>query len=529
MTQLQERDRATTSQPSLGVVGGARWAWRQLTSMRAALLLLLCLAVAAIPGSIWPQRNIDAGKVADYLLRHPTAGPWMDGVGLFDVYAAPWFAAIYLLLLVSLVGCIAPRIRHYARAYRMAPPRPPRHLDRLPVHSQVQLPGTTEEVLHRVHSILRRRRYRTHVHESQSISAESGHLGEAGNLLFHASLTLVVLAVAAGHLWGWRGDAIVPEGQTLTNTLSSYGTFAPGPWVDTERLPPFTLRVDSMRATFEEQANGAQFGAPRLFKAQVSAASGSVAPNRRTTLEVNKPLSLSGAKAFLLGNGYAPVVTVRDARGDVVYRDATPFLPQDNNYRSTGAIKVSGLPRGRQLGFTGLFLPTAVVDPNVGPTSIFPALKNPALVLTAYEGQLYPGGRPQNVYSLSTDGMTQVKRNGELLRIWLTPGSTVRLPGGRGSITLDSVSRFAGVSVRHDPAKPFALAGAIGAMLGLTFSFATRRRRVFVRARRSGDGSRSTPMTLVDLGALTKSGDPRLRAIVDSLVSELTSPQGVQS
>lgn len=514
--------------PSLGVTGWVRWAWRQLTSMRAALFLLLCLAVAAIPGSIWPQRNIDAGKVADYLLRHPTAGPWMDRFGLFDVYAAPWFAAVYLLLFVSLVGCIAPRTRHYARAYRMGPPRPPRHLDRLPVFSQVEVPGSPDEVAHRVTGILRRRRYRTHVHEPHSVSAESGHLGEAGNLLFHASLTLIVIAVAAGHLWGWRGDAIVPEGETLTNTLSSYGTFTPGPWVDTENLAPFTLRVDSMRATFEERASGAQFGAPRLFTAQVSASSGPDAPTRRTTLEVNKPLSLPGSKAFLLGNGYAPLVTVRDARGDVVYRDAVPFLPQDNNYRSTGAIKVSGLAKGRQLGFTGLFLPTAVLDPRAGPTSIFPALKNPALVLTAYEGELYPGGRPQNVYSLSTDAMKQLSRNGSPLRIWLTPGSTVRLPGGRGSITLDSVSRFAGVSVRHDPAKPFALAGAVGAMLGLTLSFATRRRRVFVRIRRSTDAGRTVAWSVVDLGALAKSGDPRLRTTVDSLISELTRPPGEQ-
>ncbi|NNM47853.1 cytochrome c biogenesis protein ResB [Knoellia koreensis] len=522
MTELKQRQVGTITQPRLGPTGWARWAWRQLTSMRAALLLLLCLAVAAVPGSIWPQRNIDAARVADYLQRHPLAGPWMDRIGLFDVYASPWFAAIYILLLVSLIGCIGPRTMHYARAYRAAPPRPPRHLDRLEAHRRVQVPGTPQEVVHRTRTILGRRHYRTHAYDEHSISAESGHLGEAGNLLFHASLALIVIAVAAGHLFGWRGDAIVPEGQALTNTLSSYGTFSPGPWVDTERLAPFTVRVDSMRATFEEQASGAQFGAPRVFTATVTASDGPGDPTRRTKLEVNKPLSLPGAKAFLLGNGYAPVVTVRDGAGKVVYRDATPFLPQDNNYRSTGAIKVSGLPKDRQLGFTGLFLPTATIEARIGPTSLFPALKNPALVLTAYEGELYPGGRPQNVYTLATDAMTQLRQpSGDPVRIWLTPGSTVQLPGGRGSITLESVSRFAGLSVRHDPAKPFALIGAIGAMLGLTFSFTTRRRRVFVRVMPVVGGAETTPMTIVDFGALAKGGDPRLRAAVDRLISDL--------
>lgn len=530
MTQLQQRNGDTMTQPRLGPAGWGRWAWRQLTSMRAALLLLLCLAVAAVPGSIWPQRNIDAAKVADYLQRHPAAGPWMDRIGLFDVYASPWFAAIYLLLLISLIGCIGPRTKHYLRAYRAAPPRAPRHLDRLDAHGQVQVSGTSQDVLQRTRSILRSRRYRTHAHDQHTISAESGQLGEAGNLLFHASLALIVIAVAAGHLFGWRGDAIVPEGQSLTNTLSSYGTFSPGPWVDTERLTPFTVRVDSMRATFEEHASGAQFGAPRIFTAKVTLADRPGDPTRQTTLAVNKPLSLPGAKAFLLGNGYAPVVTVRDSTGRVVYRDATPFLPQDNNYRSTGAIKVSGLPKGRQLGFTGLFLPTAVLDPATGPISMFPALKSPALVLTAFEGELYPGGRPQNVYTLSTDAMTQLRQpNGDPVRIWLTPGSTVQLPGGRGSISLDSVSRFAGLSVRHDPAKPFALVGAMGVMLGLTFSFATRRRRVFVRVTPVPGDAWRRPKTIVAFGAIAKGGDPRLHAAVEGLISELTSSEGERS
>jgi cytochrome c biogenesis protein len=37
-----------------------RWAWRQLTSMRTALVLLLLLALGAIPGSVIPQSGVDA-------------------------------------------------------------------------------------------------------------------------------------------------------------------------------------------------------------------------------------------------------------------------------------------------------------------------------------------------------------------------------------------------------------------------------------------------------------------------------------
>ena len=91
-------DRQEPTLPTLGTIGMLRWGWRQLTSMRTALFLLLLLSIAAVPGSIFPQRNIDAGRVADYIAQNPTSSPWLDKLGFFDVYASPWFSAIYLLL-----------------------------------------------------------------------------------------------------------------------------------------------------------------------------------------------------------------------------------------------------------------------------------------------------------------------------------------------------------------------------------------------------------------------------------------------
>ena len=106
------------NQPQLGLVGWLRFVWRQLTSMRTALFLLLLLAVGAVPGSIWPQRSIDSARTADYIAQHQTLGPWLDRLGFFEVYASPWFAAIYLLLFISLVGCVLPRTKVHWKAIR---------------------------------------------------------------------------------------------------------------------------------------------------------------------------------------------------------------------------------------------------------------------------------------------------------------------------------------------------------------------------------------------------------------------------
>ena len=122
-TDPARRTPAPVNQPKIGFVGWLRWAWRQLTSMRTALLLLLLLALGAVPGSLWPQRSLDASRTADYIDANPRTGPWLDRLGFFDVYASPWFSAIYLLLFVSLVGCVLPRTAAHWRSMRAAPPR----------------------------------------------------------------------------------------------------------------------------------------------------------------------------------------------------------------------------------------------------------------------------------------------------------------------------------------------------------------------------------------------------------------------
>ncbi|MCG7321403.1 cytochrome c biogenesis protein ResB [Arsenicicoccus bolidensis] len=528
-------DGADITQPRLGPIGWLRWAWRQLTSMRTALLLLLLLALAAIPGSVFPQRDIDPVKTRDYLEQHKTLGPFMDRVGLFDVYASPWFAAIYLLLFISLVGCVVPRLRILWRELRAAPPRAPRVLDRMPEHRVVELGDVEpERALEAAREVLRSRRYRVRAADAAatggagrsaygSVSGERGYLREVGNLMFHVALLVVIVGVALGHLLGWRVDAIVPEGETFANTTSQHDTFTKGPWVDEESLPPFTVRVDQVRVAFETTLKGKQFGQPRSFEADVTTRDAPGAAERRRKLEVNEPLSFGQSSVYLLGNGYAPVITVKDAQGRQVYKQATVFRPQDNNYTSTGAVKVSALPPGKQLGFLGLFAPTISDEAlRAMPQSDFPAPVAPGLLLELWEGDLFPGGRPQSVYTLDTQAMKQpTLESGLPVRLALRPGETQTLPGGRGTVTFEGVQRFAGLSVRYDPGKPVALLGAVLVLVGLVLSLVVRRRRAFVRI-----GERDG-RTLLEVAGLAKNDDPRLGEAVDDLTEQLCERLGL--
>ena len=109
------------------LVSWARFFWTTLTSMRTALILLFILGLAAIPGSLLPQRPTNPSGVRNWLAANP-GWAWIDRLGAFDVFGSAWFAAIYLLLFVSLIGCILPRTAQFAKALRAQPSPPPGRL-----------------------------------------------------------------------------------------------------------------------------------------------------------------------------------------------------------------------------------------------------------------------------------------------------------------------------------------------------------------------------------------------------------------
>ena len=504
--------------PRLGPIGTVRFAWRQLTSMRTALFLLMLLAVAAVPGSVLPQRGVDPSQVTTYFRTHPGSAPWLDRLGGFDVYSSVWFSAIYLLLFVSLVGCVLPRSRQHLRAVLAQPPAAPRRFERMPAHREIEVDATPDQVLDAARAALRSRRYRLRA-EGLELSAERGYLRETGNLVFHLALLGLLLAVAAGHLLGWRGQVVVAVGERFSNTSVAYNSLDAGPWVDVSALPPFQLDLDRLDVAFEQR--GPQQGQPRDFRATVTSRTAPDAASRRSLVEVNHPLQLDGASVFLLGNGYAPVITVRDAKGDELYSAATPFLNQDGNYTSVGVVKVVGA--AQQIGLQGLFLPTVAFSDGRLPVSVFPDLKNPALALTPFVGDLgLASGQPQSVFVLDTTAMERLQgEDGKPVRLLMAPGDTAQLPDGLGSVTFDRVERYAGFSVRHDPGRVWALVSAIFAMIGLALSLFVPRRRVFVRARpvESADG---TPRTVVETAALARGEDTGLDDELDRLLAALT-------
>ena len=207
------------------------------------------------------------------------------------------------------------------------------------MHATTTTSRTPEEALADARSALKARRFRVDVVDG-AVSAEKGYLRETGNLVFHLSLLLLLVAVALGHLLGYKANVLVVEGSAFSNTVSAYDTWTPGPLADETALAPFTVELDDLKVRYQE--SGQQRGAPRDFRAAVRYTASPGAEEKSYVLRVNHPLKVDGIKVFLLGNGYAPVFTVRDKAGEVVSQGPVPFLPRDGNNTSTGVVKVPG-------------------------------------------------------------------------------------------------------------------------------------------------------------------------------------------
>jgi cytochrome c biogenesis protein len=201
------------------------------------------------------------------------------------------------------------------------------------------------------------------------------------------------------------------------------------------------------------------------------------------------------------------------------------FLPRDDNFTSTGVVKVESPPDvGEDIGIEAVFLPTAVVDED-GPRSVFPGARNPAVFLTAYHGDLgLDDGQPQSVFRLDLDDMRQFAQdNGEPFRAALAVGETIELPDGAGFVTFDGYVTWVNLQVSRNAGKEIALVGAVAAVAGLMGSLYVRRRRAWVRATAGADGR-----TVVEVAGLHRAegsaGDhltEEIDAIADGVLRRL--------
>jgi cytochrome c biogenesis protein len=474
--------------------------WRTLTSMRTALILLFLLAVAAVPGSLLPQRPLNPDKTNAYITAHGTWGRFLDHIGMYDVFGAPWFAAIYLLLAVSLLGCIVPRTFHHFRAATRKPLPAPRNLDRLPESGSFEVAATPAAYASAARTALGRR-WRTAIRDEPSgavtavtLSAEKGYSRETGNLIFHIALLISVVLIAVGRLFNYQGSLVLDQGNGFCNSVTEYDSWKPGRFAAEGKISPAPFcitRMTKFTASYSAQ------GEPLTFSADVTYRRNVDAPEQHTTIQVNHPLRIEGDRVYLIGHGFVPEVTVRMPNGKTVTKSAN-FVPTNvSTYLSEGVIKFPDFTNAnRSIGISGIFAPSPVLDGDVV-SSFSPRVDHPVLGVRVYRGNLNDNGLPQSIYTLDTTRMKQIGAKN------LTIGKTGSFPGGV-TVRFDGWVPWASIQVSHDPAQGWLLWSALAMVVGLVGSLGIRRRRIWLRLTPTA-GPQGESLTVVSVGGLARS------------------------
>jgi cytochrome c biogenesis protein len=515
------------------VIAFLRNTWRGLTSMRTALVLLFLLALAALPGALLPQRSLNSPKVDEYIAAHGWWGRLLGRLEFYNVYGSVWFSAVYLLLFISLVGCLLPRSLEYVKALRDKPVITPRNLSRLPHHHSATVGATPEQVMAAARKRLKGWRLEEREEEdgARSISAERGFLRETGNLIFHFAMLGLIVALAIGKMYNYEGQVIVmADGSQFCNSGTlAYDTFKPGLRVDGTDLDPFCVKINDFDAHFLPT------GQPDYYRAHIDYQSGddlTTGTWRPYTLEVNSPLRTAGDRVYLLSHGYAPVFSVTFPNGET-RTHTTQWRPVDQRtYLSEGATKfdppgVSDPAKRRtsQLAITGLFAPTAVLQGDLL-GSAFPDLRDPAVAVDVMKGDLgNESGRGQSIYEVNQE-MVDSGRLKRVARENMRPGEAITLDDGT-KITFDGVRRWVYLQISHDPTQGWALGFAVFIVFGLGTSLVIKRRRLWVRAVPGApDGDGGTVLLLGGLARTDQAGyGEEFGRVTDDLLAELSPAQ----
>jgi cytochrome c biogenesis protein len=455
--------------PRAGPLGIALRAWRTLRKMRTAIILLFVLAAGASIGSLFPQRPVNEFRVNQWIQDHPTWVPLAERLGLFDVYGSWWFTAIYVLLLVSVVGCIVPRYRALFRQVRSRP-RTTGELDRLPNYHTEIVGAEPDRVLAGAEALLRRRRFRL-ARSNGTIAGEKGHVRELGSIVFHTAFLLLLVGIIVGKGYGFSGQVAVVEGQRFTDTHVAYDQVQEGRFFN-ERHRGFSLELDDFDVSFHANAVPRDFiSHVRLYEEEREI--------RDTRIRVNEPLVHRGVSIFQLAWGWAPrVVVTQNGR---TLADAPVIVLADERRGWRGVVKVPQTTP-RQLGLELYFFNDLAVTATDVPFNRSPYPRRPVVFFQSFRGDLGLD-RPQSVYALDHTALSQSDVGG------VPVGGSFDLGDGI-TVSFPELKQYSVFQIASDPGTPVILAAAILILVGLIPALYSSRRRVWVRAHSDAGGAR---------------------------------------
>ncbi len=419
------------------------WVFRQLTSMRVALLLLGALALLTLAGTLLEQvptdvRN-DPRAYAEWLdAVRPKYGGWtdiLDTLGLLSVFSSIWFKGLLVLLSASLISC---SVKNVPRLWRVAT-RPrmvmtDAFFERAPHRAALASQRDADATLAAVRSSFRSHLYRTSIKrdgDAVHVCADRFRWGPFGRIVAHLSFVVVLVGATLTATGGFRDEGFaVPVGGTVK---VGHGT-------------DLAVRATSFADTYYLS------GEPRDYASDLVVYKDGK-PVKSQEIRVNHPLRYEGISFYQSFFGAAVVVRAQDSRGRVLFKRGVPLLYQSKD--ETHVIGRFSLP-GRGLTVFAVAPQSGEIDKSIG-----------------------PGQAQLEVYRRGTSEPLGVRV--------LSQGEPGKIAGL--DFTFVRERQFAGLTVARDPGSTWVWVGSTFLVIGICMVFMFPHRRVRAVVRSAGGGS----------------------------------------
>ncbi len=432
-----------------GVDSALEQLWHVLTSMKLALVLMLAFAALTLVGTLVIQAP--AGVMEDPQAKsqwlagiRPRYGGWtdiLDRLQVFTIFTSFWLRAIGALLAASLVACTVHRIPGTWRT--VARPRidvGPAFFEHAPQHEAMTFHRPSEDVLETTRRVFRRHGYRTLSLDDGTIHLyfDRNRWAPWSGLVAHAAIVVILAGAMVGSLWGFRdGNFMLAEGSTSA----------------IPKVAGATITLNSFKDTYSPTN-----GQPLDYVSNVTVAQNG-APIATQDVRVNEPLRYQGVSFYQSFFGPAAVVTVKDAKGAIVYAGGVPLA-----WEATGGNKVGTFALPTQ-GLTAWVVATTGTDD--------PAIKPGQVAIELYRADT---GDPVVQKSIDQGVATTIE------------GLTY---------TFEREAKFTGLSVANDPGTPIVWLGCILLVVGFAVRMYVPHRRIWGRLAARPDGGSSLAIAAV--------------------------------
>ena len=498
--------------------------WRNLRSMRTALILLLLLALASVAGSLIPQWPTNPDGVLHYMEVHHLVGEFYQRAGLFDVFGSWWFVLVTALLFTSLVACLVPRTRAAWRSVRQRPVQA-REIDAFRHYEEVAVPAAPDAAIASSVRVLRRRAFRVSADPGRhAVAAEKGAAREVGSLCFHWAFILLLAGVIWGKGTGYTGFAVIPPGGTWVDAQANYdgqiraGRFFGGDFTGTG------IRLRSFDVTYGPT------GVATDFVSHVDLLDPDGHLIRTQDIRVNHPAHVAGLNVFQNAFGWAPQLKV--SLGDTPLADQKLVLSREP---APAGVPAEAMPWLGYLKVTSV-KPQVALEVELYPDSraFFQQLTtgqpvpmttefDPVIRFTVWRGPIADPSPASLDTTLMRKTATGIVGGGRAAS--LTTGRPLQpgVPTRDLTLSFASLGQYTVLEITRDRGVPVVLLAAILILIGLLPALYTSRRKVWVRAEPSGTGA------LLKVGGFALQRKPQFEEEFAKVVRALTAAAGGRS